>query len=243
MKTLQSHFFRALAAIVAGILIVEFRQDMMRWITIAVGILFLLSGIISLIAYFSARSRKAAEPDASAKASGPDGNTGDSQKRPSFPLVGLGSLILGLILALMNSTFLNYVMLVLAAILIIGGINQLFNLITARKYAHIGFGWWLFPCVILLCGFFVIVKALTTALTAALAASLLLLLGWSLMLYGVVECINALKIMLVKRKALKLLEAQNKQEASNTQEPVGSRPQAEANSEKPLPNSTDSSKE
>lgn len=232
MKALQSHYFRALAAIAAGILIVEFRQDMMRWITIAVGVLFLLSGVISLVAYFGARNRKADETatggsaatgDTTANASG--ASAPGTRKRPPFPLVGLGSLILGLILALMNTTFLNYVMFILAAILILGGISQLYNIVAARKYAHIGFGWWLFPCAILLCGLFVIVKALTTTLTAALSASLLLVLGWSLMLFGVVECINALKISLVRRKALKAMEAQQGPTAATGQPSDGNAPE------------------
>ena len=55
MKIFQSSIFRAVCAIVIGVLIVKFPQEGVTWLTIAIGVLFLLSGIIALIAYWQAK--------------------------------------------------------------------------------------------------------------------------------------------------------------------------------------------
>ena len=55
MKIFQSSIFRAICAIVIGGLILKFPQDGVTWLTVAIGVLFLLSGIIALIAYMNAK--------------------------------------------------------------------------------------------------------------------------------------------------------------------------------------------
>ena len=54
MKVFQSSIFRGLCAIVIGALLVRFPDDGVTWLTMAIGALFLLSGIIALIAYWQA---------------------------------------------------------------------------------------------------------------------------------------------------------------------------------------------
>ena len=55
MKILQSSIFRAICAIAIGILLIKFPDNTVTWITVAIGILFLLSGIISLVVYLNAK--------------------------------------------------------------------------------------------------------------------------------------------------------------------------------------------
>ena len=55
MKIFQSSIFRAVCAIVIGVLLVKFPQDGVTWLTMAIGALFLLSGVIALIAYWHAK--------------------------------------------------------------------------------------------------------------------------------------------------------------------------------------------
>lgn len=55
MRILQSALFRALCAIVIGVLLIRYREQTMTWITITIGVLFFLSGIISLTTYFVSR--------------------------------------------------------------------------------------------------------------------------------------------------------------------------------------------
>lgn len=189
MKIFQSSIFRAACAIVVGVLLIKYPQEGVTWLTIAIGILFLLSGIIALIAYMNAR-----------KHSGEYTIT-DSQGRiisgsqPTFPIVGAGSVILGLVLALTPGVFVNGLMYILGAIMILGGINQLMSLIAARRLGSIPFGFWVAPSLILITGLFVILRPMETA------GLPLLILGWCSLLYGVTELINALKIRSVRKEA------------------------------------------
>ena len=46
MKIFQSSIFRALCAIAVGVLLIKFPDDGVTWITRAIGVLFLISGVI-----------------------------------------------------------------------------------------------------------------------------------------------------------------------------------------------------
>ncbi len=194
MKILQSSVFRAISAIAIGILLIKFPDNTVTWITVAIGILFLLSGIISLVVYMNARKNVSEY-----KITDSEGHVITNTEQPTFPIVGVGSLILGLLLALTPNIFITALMYIIGAILILGAINQYMNLINGRKYGKIGFGYWIFPSVVLLVGLFVIIKPLAPASMA------MLVLGWCSLLYGVSELINALKFHSDKRK---LREAQ-----------------------------------
>ena len=128
-----------------------------------------------------------------------EGNVASGQK-PTFPIVGVGSAILGLILALTPTVFVKALMYIIGAVLVLGAVNQFMNLLNARKYGKISFGYWIFPSVILLIGLFVIIKPLAPAEMA------MLVLGWCSLLYGVTELINSLKIHNEKRKFTKAQE-------------------------------------
>lgn len=187
MKIFQSSVFRALCAIVIGVLLVKFPQDGMTWLTMAIGALFLLSGIIALIAYWQAK-RHAGEYTIT-----------DQQGRvvrggqPTFPIVGAGSVILGLVLTLSPNAFVNGLMYMLAAVLILGGVTQLMALVAARRLGNIPLGYWVMPSVILLMGLFIVLKPFESAETS------LQVLGWCSMVYGVIELVNALKIYRVRK--------------------------------------------
>ena len=188
MKILQSSVFRAICAIAIGCLLIKYPDNTVTWITVAIGVLFLLSGIISLIVYVNAR-RNVSEykiTDANGRVV--------SGENPTFPIVGVGSLILGALLALTPNVFITALMYIIGGILILGAINQYMNLINARRYGKIGFGFWVFPSVILLIGLYVMVKPMAPASMA------MLILGWCSLLYGVTELINSLKFHADKRK-------------------------------------------
>ena len=119
---------------------------------------------------------------------------------PRFPIVGIGSLCLGLILALMPNTFINSLMFILSVILIMGALTQFMNLATARKMGRVGIVYWIFPSIILLIGLLAVIKP------SAIASAPLFIIGWTMLIYGVVECINAFKIANNKRKWTKAEE-------------------------------------
>jgi hypothetical protein len=57
MRIIQSSLFRAIVAIAVGVLLVKYREDTMKWLTIVIGLLFFLSGAITLIVYYYERQR------------------------------------------------------------------------------------------------------------------------------------------------------------------------------------------
>jgi len=194
MKILQSSIFRAICAIAIGIMLIKYPDNTVTWITVAIGILFLLSGVISMVVYFNANKQVA-----DYKITDANGNVIAGEK-PTFPLVGLGSIILGLLLAITPSIFITALMYIIGAILILGAINQFMVLVKARRYGQIGFGYWVFPSVILLTGLYVMIKPMSPASMA------MLILGWCSLLYGITEIINSLKIHANKRKTQKAQE-------------------------------------
>ena len=188
MKILQSSVFRAISAIAIGCLLIKYPDNTVTWITVAIGILFLLSGLISLIVYVHARKNVS-----EFKVMDKEGHVIAGEK-PTFPIVGVGSLILGAMLALTPNVFITALMYIIGGILILGAINQYMNLINARKYGKVSFGFWVFPSVVLLIGLYVIIKPMVPASMA------MLILGWCSLLYGVTELVNSLKFHADKRK-------------------------------------------
>lgn len=196
MKVLRSSIFRAVCAIIVGALLVKYREQTVTWITVLIGVIFLVSGIISITAWFSAKRK---------------GGTGDvdiydaqgnllTPPVPPFPIVGLGSVILGAVLALFPNSFVNGLMYILAAMLILGALSQFFNLTVARRFAKIGFVWWIVPTLVLLIGLIAIVKP------SFIASAPLLVLGYCMIVYGAVDLIDTLKIHQCRKELRKKSE-------------------------------------
>lgn len=189
MKVLQSSLFRALCAIAVGALLVQYREQTVRWITVLIGVLFFVSGVFSCVTYFMARAKK---DDVTVFDANGKQLTG---LKPMFPIVGLGSLILGLILALMPEAFMRSLSYILAAILILGAVSQFVTLVNASRMARIGVYFWIMPTLTLLVGLVALISP------SSIATAPLFVIGWAMMVYGVVEIANAIKIHLL-RKAL-----------------------------------------
>ena len=202
MKIFQSSIFRAVCAIVVGVLLLKYPQDGVTWLTMAIGALFLLSGVIALIAYWHAK-RHAGEYTITDQ----EGRV-VSGGQPTFPIVGAGSVILGLVLVITPNAFINGLMYMLAAILILGGITQLMSLVAARRLGSVPFGYWVCPSLILLTGLFVMVKPMETAQLP------LMILGWCSLLYGVIELVNALRIHSLRKAADRQREEWERQQSA-----------------------------
>lgn len=192
MKWIQGSFFRAICAVIVGALLIKYREETVRWITIAMGVLFFLSGLISVVIYYS--NRKQADDiqvyDANGKLL-----TGS---RPAFPIVGLGSMILGIILAMMPTTFVTGLTYIFAAILILGAINQYANLAGVTKFCKVGYFYWILPTVILLVGLIAIVKP------SWIATAPLFIIGWCMVIYGVAELLNAIELHIARNQIKKM---------------------------------------
>ena len=200
MKVLEISAIRAIIVLVTGFLLVRYREETMTWMTITVGILFLLSGLVSCIAYYFEKEKVAKK---TAKAEQQEGQEEEEEnlKSPSFPIAGVGSIALGIILAVMPNTFITWVVYILAALLILGAVNQFMNLARSRQYARVPVYMWLFPTVILAIAILLISKPIETAQLP------LLVLGWAFMYYGVLEFILIIRMYLVRKSYEKAEDA------------------------------------
>lgn len=199
MKVLQISAIRAIIVLVTGFLLVRYREETMTWMTITVGILFLLSGLVSCIAYYFEKEKVAKK---TANAEQQEGQKEEENlKSPSFPIAGVGSIALGIILAVMPNTFITWVVYILAALLILGAVGQFMNLARSRQYARVPVYMWLFPTVILAIAILLISKPIETAQLP------LLVLGWAFMYYGVLEFILIIRMYLVRKSYEKAEEA------------------------------------
>ena len=188
MKFLQSSIFRALTAIAVGVLLIKYPDNTVTGIVIAIGILFLLSGIVSVLAYLNARKNASEYTIYDAQGRQIAGQA------PMFPIVGIGSILLGAILAVMPATFINALMYVIGVVLILGAINQYMATLAARRFGIVSLWYWVWPTLTLLVGAYVMIKPMAPLSTA------MLILGWLSLFYGITEAVSSLLIAVGRRR-------------------------------------------
>ena len=198
MKTVQTSFIRAIIAVVVGLLLIKYREDTVTWITIIIGVLFFISGLISCIVYLVNRNAK---PTAVVDV---EGNP-ISLNKPTFPVVGIGSLVLGVVLAAFPTIVVNWMVYIFGAILILGAVGQYVTLASVVKLSKLSLYFWLMPSFVFVVGLIALFKP------SWIASAPLLFLGWAMVFYGVVECANAFKIMNIHRQVARI-EAQQQAE-------------------------------
>lgn len=203
MKVLQSSIFRAACSVIIGALLIRYPADTATWLIIAIGALFLLSGVISCIVYISARRNDKGTTVLDSNGRIIAGGT------PPFPIVGVGSVILGLLLTLRPHFVMGATAYVLGAILILGAVNQMVCLASACRLNRIPVVFWICPALILIVGLIALVRPVW------IASAPLIIIGWSLLLYGVTELINALKINADRRRFERMMRQASVTKAAN----------------------------
>ena len=169
MKVVNSYIFRAVCALLVGILLVSNPERMTGLLVQVIGGLFLLSGLVSLVSYaMICLSDK-------------------SGMRPAFPLVGLGSLLFGIFLIFFPALFVTYLMYVFGFLMVVGGINQIWNLFRLRRL--IPFRWYVLLAALVIAGMgvFVLFKPMESA------ALPFILLGVNFILFGIAELVNGVR--------------------------------------------------
>jgi uncharacterized membrane protein HdeD (DUF308 family) len=166
-KTINYFILRAISATLLGVLLILCPQKAISFVVIAIGILFIVPGLLSLIGYF----------------------TSNKAKRPEMPVLfaGIGSLLFGVVLVAAPSFFVNVLMYILGIILIVGAIEQIVVLIRARKWATVPVAFYLIPLLILAAGFLVLFNPFKTAEIA------FILIGVTCLIYGIMEFVYWLK--------------------------------------------------
>lgn len=200
MKVLQISAVRAIIVLVTGFLLVKYREDTMTWMTITVGVLFLISGLVACMVYYFEKEKVAKK---TAKAALQEGQQEEEDlKSPSFPIAGVGSIVLGIILAVMPNTFTTWMVYILSALLILGAVNQFMNLARSRQYTRVPVYMWIFPTISMVVAILLISRPIETdALFFTLKV-----IGWAFMYYGVLEFVLIIRMYLV-RKAYDKAEA------------------------------------
>ena len=199
MRVLQSSVVRALVAFAVGALIIKYREDTVHWLTVVIGALFFVSGIISVVLN---REKPIPQPENQKAGAATPLAPREGLGKGSFlaSLVGFGSIILGIILALMPTTFITGLQYVLAAMLVLGAVNQFVNLAQASRWCHVGWFYWLLPVVVLLVAIFMIWRPIEVA------AAPLFIIGWCMLLYGAAELLGTVMVWKAGRVAKKMAE-------------------------------------
>lgn len=165
MRMIHGAVIRGICAIALGLVMVLRPEAAITYLVIMIGVLFILPGLYAILNYF-ARPKD------------------ESGSRSIFPIEAAGSVLLGVWLVVMPEFFVNIFMYVLGILLIIAGGEQIFSLISARKWSQVPFGFYLMPTLILLTGVMILVYPFGAA------ASTFVLFGVAILFYGVFELIN-----------------------------------------------------
>lgn len=165
---------RCICAILVGVLLVAWSDAAAIYLVIAVGAMFLIPGLYAIINYLW---------------------KGRTQNMP-FPLVSIGSGILGLWLMVMPAFFVSILMYVLGAILMFAGISQIVSLASAHKWTQVPMGYYVVPILLLVAGFIVLLNPF------AVASVPFLILGVSCIVYGVSELVNQIRFRKCEDKSM-----------------------------------------
>ena len=212
MKILKISIVRALAAVVVGVLLLKYDEAVLKGLTIALGVMFLIAGAVSLVGWVNARRKK---PDFRAYDNGEEPSAADSSQSV-FPIAGLGSLLLGLILAFTRSDdYLEWAMYLVGSVLVLGALNQAMNLLAARKLEPVGLWMWLAPLAIVVASVVAMLRGLVPAETCTT------ILGITALVYALVEVVYSFIFGGIKKRYEKTqAQVRRAQEAKQVQEIV-----------------------
>ncbi len=193
MKLFRISFIRALAAIIVGVLLLKYDEAVLKGLTIALGIMFLIAGVVSLVGWLNMR-RKKADLRVMDDGKGEQSNEGDNSQ-PMFPIVGLGSVLLGLILSLTQTAdFLTWAMYLIGGVLVLGALNLGMNLLSARKMEPVDGLLWIVPVLIAVASIFAMIKGLVPARTTTT------ILGITAVVYALAEMAYSLLFYRIRQR-------------------------------------------
>ncbi len=183
----MSHYVTLILKCLCSILIgamLMWRPESMTTVTVQIiGGLFLISGLVPTISFFFPQ-------------------TSGNVIRPFFPVVGIGSVLLGILLVLMPTVFVTALMFMLGGLLILAGLQQILSQISNRRIAPIS--WWMLilPIGLLALGIFIVASPMASA------SMPFVLLGAGCVYYGVTELIRGIRLMTFARRQKQEKEAE-----------------------------------
>ena len=176
MKLFRYSIIRALAAIVAGILLLKYQGATLKGLTIGLGLMFLVAGIVAIVSWMRLRRQKV-----------------QTQKMSIddtiLPIVGIGSFILGLVLSLMlTHEFDIWSLYIVGGSILLGCLNQIMNLHAGTKYGKVADWLWIPPLLIGIACVVGMIKGLTPPETSTK------ILGIASLAYAVVDIVYSLML-------------------------------------------------
>lgn len=151
MKYSRTAVIRALATILIGALLIVFPMEADRWLVMGIGALFLVPGLVTVVTWMARKkSEKGIAPAPESAAPAPANNESDDQSeqpavntakgssRIFFPIIGLGSILFGVILLLYPDEFRAILLYILGAFLVLAGIAQLIHLNKMSRQYRLG---------------------------------------------------------------------------------------------------------
>ncbi|MDE7379323.1 MAG: DUF308 domain-containing protein [Paraprevotella sp.] len=170
MRVINSYVFRSVCTILIGILLVSNPEMTSPLLVQIIGVLFFLSGLVSLASYVWVRWRS------------------KEKMKPFFPIVGLGSFLFGMFLFFFPGYFILYLMWMLGGLFVIAGINQMAALISYRKVMPLSWPVFVVPSLVLLAGVFIIARPFESASLP------FIVLGICSICYGISEFVNGVRL-------------------------------------------------
>ena len=165
MKMMNYSVIRGICAVVIGLLLVVWPETAILYLVIAIGALFLIPGLVSIVSYVM-NGRKLRMP---------------------FPIVSVGSSLFGLWLMISPAFFVGIVMYVLGVVLVFAGISQIITLLNTRSWTPVATGYFVIPVLVLLAGMVVLLNPFAAATIP------FIILGVSCMVYGISDIINRIR--------------------------------------------------
>lgn len=165
MKLLNHAIVRCLCALVAGMLLVAYPDQISVYFIIAIGALFFIPGLFTVISYY-VNVRKGGSP---------------------FPLSGIGSALFGLWLMIMPGFFANIFMYVLGAVLVLAGIHQISRLVAVRNVATVSGIFYVMPTLVLIAGVLVLINPFVARTVP------IVIIGISAVIYAVADFIRIVR--------------------------------------------------
>ncbi len=191
MKFLNTSVFRALCTIATGALLFVYPVEIAQWVSIVVGILFIIPGLVSVTTYYLHHNDHVME-----------------NSFPMFLLAGWGSLLLGTAVLLMHSQIENTAFILLGGILVILAVSTFIGVLNARKYYNLGFGNFVVPILVLIIGLIAIIFSNTLEGEVLTSDLIFQTIGITFAIYGFAEIYYAIRLSVGKYNYKKRIEAE-----------------------------------
>lgn len=179
-----------------GISLVLYATEMARYIVQGVGVLFLLPGLITIFNAFTKYK--------------------STQSLPIIPLiVGGGCVLMGIVLLVIPSTFINALFYLLASLLVLGGFFQIIQLIRwSREGMKNGVVYYLFPLAIFSVGLYLLLRPLEEIEYPYL------IVGYAAILYSVIELLTFIRIARYRCEVKRLEKSKSQQPVDELLQPL-----------------------